>query len=204
MPPPAEETPCPSPSPPLEGAGGGADPNVIMIRPDLDNIPDFALPDGYGFRPLGPGDAGLWTDIWRDADPSLSIGDDLFTREFGSDWKVIGERCFLIVDSKGRAVGTNSAWFDPAFRGLDYGRVHWLAVRRACQGKGLARPAMSFVLRTLARWHTRCYLRTQVHRLRAIKVYLDFGFRPDVPDSQMEQAWSYVRGRLGAPGLRRH
>ena len=84
---PAQETPPPADPDP--------DPNVSMIRPDLGNIPDFALPDGFRFRPMGPGDPGLWTDICRDADPDWSIGDDLFTREFGSDWKVIGVRVRL-------------------------------------------------------------------------------------------------------------
>jgi hypothetical protein len=63
-----------------------------MLRPHLDDIPDFAFPPGYGVRPMNPGDVGLWTDIWRDADPGQNVADDLFTREFGSDWDVIAER----------------------------------------------------------------------------------------------------------------
>jgi len=177
------------------------DPNLTMIRPNLDDVPDQPFGSGYGVRPMKPGDAALWTDIWRDADPGLNVPDDLFIREFGSDWTVIGERCFLITASNDRAVGTISAWHNPAFRGQDYGRIHWVAIRPSHQGKGLAKPALAFALRTLAQWHQRCYLVTQVTRLPAIKLYLDFGFKPDVCDQRQERLWCYLRHRLKHPAL---
>ncbi|MCY3024450.1 MAG: GNAT family N-acetyltransferase, partial [Planctomycetota bacterium] len=110
-------------------------------------------------------------------------------------------RCFLVVDSKERAVGTISAWSNPAYRGQDYGRIHWVALRPSHQHKGLARPALAFALRRLALWHTRCYLVTQVTRLPAIKLYLDFGFQPDLSDQRLERLWCYLRDRLKHPAL---
>ncbi|MCY3024680.1 MAG: hypothetical protein NTW87_37385, partial [Planctomycetota bacterium] len=78
------------------------DPNLTMLRPTLDGVPDLPFPAGYRVRAMKPGDASLWTDIWRDADPDQNVADDLFSREFGSDWRIIGARCFLVVDSKER------------------------------------------------------------------------------------------------------
>ena len=177
------------------------DPNLTMIRANLDGVPDVPFRSGYGIRTMQPGDNVHWTDIWRDADPSVNIPDDMFGREFGSDWAVIGERCLLITDRENRAVGTISAWLNPAFRGQEYGRIHWVAVRPLHQGKGLAKAALSFALRKLAQWHQRCYLVTQVTRLPAIKLYLDFGFAPDVCDEHAERLWCYLRRTLNHPAL---
>ena len=122
-----------------------------MIRPDLKQIPNAPLPAGYGIRPMSMADIAVWTEIQRDAEPFLEIADDLFVRSFGEDESLIAERCYLITAADGIPVGAIAAWFSPDFRGADYGRIHWVAVRRAFQRRGLARSGMSYALRQLAR-----------------------------------------------------
>lgn len=194
-----EVVPLPQPEPqPSE------DMYVRMVRPHLLHIPDVPLPEGFSFRPYQPGDERVWTDIWRDAEPFLAVDDDLFAREFGTDWGALRWRCFFIVDARGCAVGTVTAWYSREFREQVWGRVHWLAVRPAYQGKGLAKAAMSFVLKQLAQWHDRAWLDTSSGRLNAIKLYLDFGFLPDMDAPAAAIAWKQVQQRLHHPTLSRY
>jgi len=182
---------------------GRAGYSVNMIRPHLRDIPEVPFPPGFRIRPMRLDEGGLWTDIWRDAEPYFDISDDLFQREFGFDPQAVPWRCFLIVDERGVAVGTISAWYDRNYRGQDYGRIHWVATRRAYQGKGLGRAGLSYALRALARWHDRAVLDTQTRRLLAIRLYLDFGFLPDLEPPGAVDAWREVQAQLKHPALER-
>jgi beta-glucuronidase len=174
---------------------------VIMVRPDLRDIPQVPFPGGFGIRPMRLDEIGLWTDIERDAEPYFWVADDLFCREFGHDLQAVQWRCFIMTDRKGVGVGTISAWYNRDFKGQDYGRIHWLAVRQAYQRKGVGRAGLSFALNQLARWHERCYLITHTGRLPALKLYLDFGFVPDLDPPGAVEAWREVKGRLSHPAL---
>ena len=176
--------------------------SINMIRPHMRMIPKVAFPPGFGIRPMKLDEAALWTDIERAAEGSPNgVPDDLFHREFGHDQQAIPQRCFIIVNETGDGVGTISAWYDPDFRGQDYGRIHWVAVRRTYQQRGLGKAGLSFALHRLAEWHERSYLITQTHRLPAIKLYLNFGFLPDlVPEGAIEH-WRQVQSQLEHPSL---
>ncbi len=174
---------------------------VEMIRPNLDDIPQVAFPPGFGIRPMRPGEAAVWTDIHRDAEPYITITDGLFHDQFGTDLPATHRRCFFIVDGRGVAVGTISAWYSRDFKGRDHGRIHWVATRRAYQRRGLGRAGLSYGLNRLAEWHERAYLTTQTQRLPAIKMYLDFGFLPDLEQPNAGVAWRSVREALKHPAL---
>lgn len=180
----------------------GAEMHQSAKRPRFQ--PEVAFPEGFSVRPYQPGDERVWTDIWRDAEPLLSIDDNLFAREFGSDWGALRWRCFFIVDERGCAVGTVTAWYSRDFKGQDWGRIHWLAVRPAYQGRDLAKAAMSFALKQLAQWHERAWLDTSGGRLGAIKIYLDFGFVPDMDAPGAKVAWQQVQQKLNHPMLARY
>jgi len=187
------------PVPPPEEEPGGI--HVDMYRPNLENILQFAFPAGYGIRAMRPGEGALWTDVQRDAEHWLTVDDELFTREFGYDLEATQWRCFFIVNEMGAAVGVISAWYDRDNGGLDFGRIHWVAIRRAYRGKGLVKPAMTHAMNRLAQWHTRACLGTATERLPAIKVYLDFGFLPDMTKPRAHEAWEQVQAVLQHPAL---
>ena len=172
-----------------------------MIRPHLDGIPHVAFPAGFGVRPMRLDEGGLWLDVQRDAEPYFPILDDLFVREFGRDLQATQWRSFLIVDGKGVAVGTVSAWYNRNYRGQDYGMIHWIAIRPAYQGLGLGKAALAYALHELAKRHQRCYLGTQSRRLPAIHMYLDFGFVPDLEAPGATAAWREVKAQLAHPAL---
>lgn len=176
---------------------------VSMVREHLRDIPSAPFPAGFGMRPFRRGEQGLWLDIERDAERELRVADDLFALEFGGDPAAAERRCFFVVNERGVAVGTVSAWHSPAFRDGRYGRIHWLAVRPACQGRGLGRAALGHALRALAEWHDKAWLLTSGDRKSAVKMYLDFGFVPDLNDERARAVWRLVRATLPHPVLER-
>ncbi len=174
---------------------------VIMTRAHLRDIPQASFPEGVGIRAMTTDDIGLWTDIQCDAEPHLAITSTLFRDAFGDDLEAIGWRCFIVTDSKGLGVGTISAWYDRDFRGQEVGRIHWLAVRPRCQGLGLAKAALTYAMNCLAELHRCCYLVTSGERIAAIKLYLDFGFEPDLTPANARGVWNEVRNRLAHPAI---
>lgn len=186
---------------------------VLMVRDNLHDLPRFPLPSGFTIRAMtGPDEAPLWTAVQHDAERFFPIADDLFARQFGNDPEGIAARCYLVVEEvTGAAVGTISAWYgdgegaarpEMARFGRDWGRIHWVAVRPAFQGRGLARAALAFILQHLVELgHEAAYLETSTGRLAAIKLYLDAGFTPDLTPEGAREAWQSVATRLPHPLL---
>ena len=73
-----------------------------------------------------------------------------------------------------------------------WGLPCWLAVRPAHQGQGLARPLLAAVLGRVAQDHSRCYVLTSSRRTAAIRLYLGFGFRPDLEGPEGRAAWRHA------------
>jgi GNAT superfamily N-acetyltransferase len=170
---------------------------VYMIRPDLRNIPQFALPEGFLFRHIRTDEGPLWTDIWRDAEPYMVIADNTFMCQFGGELDAVPERCCFLLNERGATIGTISAWWQPDWLGRgEYGQIHWVALRPAYQGRGLGKAMMTHALNKLAQWHTRAYLGTQSKRIGPIKLYADFGFVPDMHQDRAKQAWTEIHARL--------
>ena len=179
------------------------DPRIVMVRYDMRTIPFHALPEGFSLRPMCVRDISLWTDIWRDVEDSNVIGDTLFENAFGCDWDEIGRRCFIVSDSFGRSAGTISAWFEKSFAGFEnWGRIHYVAVRRAYQGRGLGRGMLSSAMNVLADLgHNRSFLVTQTYRHTAIRLYLDCGFVPHIVSPESLASWREVAAVLPHPSL---
>ena len=174
---------------------------VGMIRPNMQDIPQFAFPAGYGMRPMRLGEGVLWTEIQRASESWFTISDTLFDKQFGVDLPATASRCFFIINEQGDAIGTISAWYARDIRGQEYGRIHWVAIIPAYRGKGLVKPAMSYTMNVMAQWHERAYLDTSSGRIPAIKVYLDFGFLPDLELPDARAAWDKVAAVLKHPVL---
>ena len=89
-------------------------------------------------------------------------------------------RMVFVVNEAGDKVATATAFYD--IRGIDQsgdGWLHWVAVRREDQGRGLSKPLISHVIQIMkALGQTHCKIPTQTTTWVAVKVYLDLGFRP--------------------------
>lgn len=182
---------------------GMAGHEVFMVRPHLRDIPQVSFPEGFGIRAMRLDESALWTDIQRAAESYFPIADDLFHNQFGDYLQATQWRSFIVTNEKGVGVGVVSAWFDRAFKGEDYGLIHWIAIRPAYQGLGLGKAALSFTLHQLSQWHERAYLGTQTGRIPAIKMYLDFGFVPDFDPPGAREVWQEVAAKISHPLLER-
>ncbi len=174
---------------------------VTMVRPNLENIPEVPFPVGFSIRTLRPDEGALWTDIERDAERFFPIGDDLFQRQFGGDKAAVQWRSYLVTNERGVGVGVISAWYNRAYHGQDSGMIHWVAIRPAYQGRGLAKAMLAHALRQMSQWHSRAMLDTQTRRLPAIQLYLDFGFVPDLTEPGSDIGWREVAAVLSHSSL---
>ncbi|MCZ6679481.1 MAG: GNAT family N-acetyltransferase [Candidatus Poribacteria bacterium] len=175
---------------------------VRMIREHMNDIPEIPFPAGFGIRNYRPGEGHIWTRIQRRAEPFFEIEDGLFNREFCRDFQAMEDRSFFVVTDDGEAVGTITAWWQPNWRGGEWGQIHWVAIHPDYQGRGLSKPAMTVAMKRLKQSHERCFLGTSTGRIAAIKVYLDFGFCPDLESENSQEAWTAVASVLDRPILK--
>ena len=151
---------------------------VLMVRPNLENLPNFALQSGYSFRWYAPGDEQAWLEIHRQADLYNQVSLELFQQQFGTDPTLLNRRQVYLLTGQGAVIGTSTAWFNDNFEGLPYGRVHWVAIVPDYQGQGLAKPLLSVTCQRLKELgHERAYLTTSSARVAAIRLYEKFGFQ---------------------------
>ena len=98
----------------------------------------------------------------------------------GCRTEMLPGRMFFVEDATGQRVATATAFFD--IYGRDQsgaGWLHWVAVRREEQGKGLSKPLIAAVLKRLKELgHSQVKIPTQTTTWLACKVYYDMGFRP--------------------------
>ena len=98
---------------------------------------------------------------------------------------------FFVVAPNGEKVATATAFFDPKNPDDGNAWLHWVAVRRDYQGKGLARPIIAKALSRLRELgHGKLYVHTQTTTWVACKLYMDFGFRPTA-ENAVESAFGY-------------
>ncbi len=180
--------------------------SVWMIRHNVDDIPQHTLPPGYRFRTFEEGDRQTWTQVCFDSGlfDTIEKACEQFDKEFTDREAELSERCFFVVDeTSGAAVGTVTAWYDLDWQGsgLDYGRIHWVGVRRAYQGRKLAKPMLTHAMNFIASRYSRARLATNTGCVRAIGIYLDFGFEPDLSTQRWEEAWEFIAREGGHPKL---
>jgi predicted dehydrogenase/GNAT superfamily N-acetyltransferase len=79
------------------------------------------------------------------------------------------------------------------------GELGWVAADPAHAGKGLGRAVCAAVVRRfIEAGYRTIFLRTDDHRLPALKVYLDMGFEPVLFRGDMARRWENVRAALAA------
>ncbi|HUT61690.1 MAG TPA: GNAT family N-acetyltransferase [Phycisphaerae bacterium] len=176
--------------------------SVCMARPDLEGIADPPLPPPFVLRPFEPGDEQTWTDIWTRAEHYVPLTPETFAVEFGSDAEALAQRQLFLVDGGARAIGTATAWFGDEHHGGDCGRIHWVGIVPEMQGRGLSRPLLAATLRRMRALGCRSsFLQTHSVRTPAIRLYLSFGFVPEIHGARERQAWLDVRRRIAPSRL---
>lgn len=154
----------------------------LLLEQDLDAIPCFSLPEGYRFVFYRPGDRDAWIDIEKSAKEfsTYEQGLNAWGRYYGGREDTLLNRMVFIEDADGKKVATATAYYDITGRDKSgSGWLHWVAVRREYQGKGLAKPLITHVLDIMrGLGYTHAKIPTQTTTWLACKVYLDLGFVP--------------------------
>lgn len=163
---------------------------VRMVRSHLDNLPDHPLPGRFRLRCYVEGDRLTWCGIQAAADLHRPITPRLFDEQFGADACALGQRQLYLCAPGGEPIGTGTAWYGSGDRAPTSGRIHWVAVVPAWQGRGLSKPLLSAVCRRLRDLgHNEVYLITETVRVTAIRLYLSFGFVPEIKDDAERITW---------------
>lgn len=179
---------------------------LLLQRPDLENIQPLPLPPGYHFEMYRPGDRDAWIAIERSAKEltSQEQGLEVWQKYFGWNEAQLPQRMVFVCNQQGEKVATATAYFDIYGRDRSgAGWLHWVAVRREDQGKGLARPLIAHTLRLMGSLgYSHAKIPTQTTTWVACRLYLDFGFAP-IPENAIHSrdGWRIMRALTGHPSL---
>ncbi len=179
---------------------------LLLKRDDLDDIPEYRLPEGFHFVFYKSGDRDAWIDIEKSAKEFESVEQGLvsWNRYYeGKDSELVNRMVF-VENENGEKVATASAFYDVYGRDKSgAGWLHWVAVRREYQGRGLSKPLIAYVLHVMkSLGYTHAKIPTQTTTWLACKIYLDFGFVP-VPENAVSSrdGWRIVRTLTGHEAL---
>lgn len=180
---------------------------VLMVRRER-AYPRRPLPEGFAQAPWEPKWIAPWAALQHACGQvdSPADGEETFAREFllGRGWErdrgapsqqavraalahpqaapyagQTAQRVLLAVDRQGCLAGTAALW-----PGLHFGgrreRVHYVAVRPDCQGRGLAQGLLTAALdlADALGCGAELYLTTQTWSWRAVRLYRRYGFAP--------------------------
>lgn len=177
-----------------------SNPAVAMQRTHLDGLPAPSFPSGFRLRAFASGDEARWLALQQASDTLSVFTPETFQLKFGTDAAAHAARIRFLETDAGEPVATAAAWFDDLYRRPDFGRVHWVAVHPAYQGRGLSTPLMLAILALLReRGHRAAYLTTGTARIAAINLYLKLSFTPWLRDAQERRYWEAIRPALKYP-----
>lgn len=157
--------------------------DLYMLYPDLNEIPDYPLPPGYSFRLYSDGDEQTWIDIEVDAGeiPNVEEGHKTFMQFYGEDIEKLKTRCLFLLDPAGYEIGTATGFYmkDPIDDPEITGHLHWVAIRQAHRGRGLAKPLIAEAMKVMQRHgHQKAFLHSQTHTWLACTIYQSLGWQP--------------------------
>lgn len=170
----------------------------LLLEGSLDSICEYSLPDGYHFEFYQDGDRDTWIEIEKSAKEFSDYDEGLaaWNRYYSGSENELHNRMVFVVNESGEKVATATAFYD--INGKDKsgaGWLHWVAVKREYQGKGLSKPLIAYVfnvMKTLGYNHAK--IPTQTNAWLAVKVYLDLGFRP-IPENAVNSyiGWCIIK-----------
>lgn len=171
---------------------------IYMIH-DLQHTPQDKLPDGCQFRMLdwNQGDDKTWAKLVTATNEFSNTADAMkrFDQEFRSYPVEASQRILLLETAEGEPIGTACAWYGD-WQGQAIGRLHWVEIAPAFQGKKLGKPLIAAAVRLLARFHAKAYLKTQESSLAAIHLYRKLGFYPAITTNDEQDIWNRIETAL--------
>ncbi len=154
----------------------------LTFEGTLDVIPHYDLPEGFRFANYQSGDKAAWIDIELSAGEVLNLehGQECWNRYYGNREAELPERMFFIEDTNGKKIATATAFYDiHTGDSPDNGQLHWVAIKKEAQGKGLSKPLITHILKKMkALGYVKIKIHTQTNTWLACKIYHELGFHP--------------------------
>lgn len=154
----------------------------LLLEKDIELVEKYPLPVGYHFEFYQDGDRDFWIEIEKSAKEFATYeeGLDAWNRYYADKEDELLNRMIFVVNGLGEKVATATAFYD--VHGNDKSGsawLHWVAVKRDYQGKGLSKPLITHTLNIMkALGYTHAKIPTQTNTWLAVKIYLDLGFKP--------------------------
>jgi len=170
---------------------------LIMAWPEKrrNNPPDVNVPAGYRLRQYRPAD--------REAHSALAVlcGFDIWQSPEAVEAMVAGvvPGGFFIIEheSSGDLAAAAVGNHNPSPQVPVLAELGWVVTHPDHRGKGLGRAVSAAVTcRLLDIGYDSIYLRTDDHRLAALKIYLLMGYEPSCYADGMAERWAGVRSAL--------
>lgn len=179
------------------------DRQIFLLRPDLKNIPELRLPEGYMELPNSDLLLNEWVSLLDTVFPAGGYTLDRVRPLVESGiWNV--NRVKLVV-KENEIVALSMAWREPALWPFS-GFVYWVAALPEHRSLRLGTFALNRVLQHFANEGLRdAVTYTEEFRLPAIRMYLSSGFVPLITGTARDERkrWQRVSDALGKPGLMR-
>ena len=178
----------------------------LLLERGLGDLPAHDLPAGYRFALYKEGDRDKWIAIEQSAKELTSYeqGLEVWEKYYGGKDEALKARMVFLVTEDGEYVGTATAFYDVTGRDTSgAGWLHWVAVKREHQSKGLSKPLIVHTLSIMKELgYTHAKIPTQTTTWVACKVYLDLGFMP-IPANAVHSAagWQIIRRLTDHPAL---
>jgi len=176
-------------------------PDILMVWPYRQAVPEAPLPDGYSLRSLGPREDQEWIRIHRLAVPSFGEaqleGWLARYRELSLSNGILA----AIDDSTGQPVATAGSIANSK-QGMfpDGGQLAWVATIPGHQGRGLARALSAQATARLVRdGFRRVFLCTGDDLVPAIGLYRRIGYLPCLYAADQPDRWSRICSQLQVP-----
>lgn len=176
----------------------------LMLEINADSIPHYELPQGYRFVNYKDGDMNTWIEIEMSARELDTWEDGIRAwKKYYEPWEnILSDRMFFIETVDGEKVATASAYFDITGQEYsEYGWLHWVAVKREYQGKHLSKALICHALEHLRDMgYEKIVVTTQTNTWLAVKIYMDFGFKPTKESvEESYTGWKIISRLTGHP-----
>lgn len=166
----------------------------LVFEGELKDLPHYELPEGFSFVSYKSGDKDAWINIELSSEEVLNYehGQECWQRYYGNKENELYDRMFFIENSKSQKVATATAFYDIHENDKpEQGQLHWVAIKKEAQGKGLSKPLITHVLQIMKNLgYTSVKIHTQTNTWLACKIYFDLGFRPS-PQSLIEHSFGW-------------
>lgn len=154
--------------------------SLTLYKTDTKNYPEYYLPEGYRFVFYKKGDEVHWAEIERSVGQFDDIESGLksFHASFVNNQNLsLEERMIFVVSPDGEYVATSALW-NGDYMGEEKQRIHWVAVKDKCSGKGIAKAMLTFLMKLYndLGYEGFIFLDTGTRNYSAINIYRHFGF----------------------------